>query len=252
MPIPDFDPAHLPRITVLDEAYHIPGLDKTRRVAVLCPHDYDQTDRRYPVLYLQDGQNLADEGAPYGNWAVDKRLAALRPHGGGEVIVVAVDHAEQRRLTEFAPFDHPEYGPGEGGRYVDFLTGVLKPQVDAAFRTRPERIHTGVGGSSMGGLISLYAGLVRPDVFSKWMIFSPSLWIAPAVYPQAAGFVPGATTRAYLYGGEREPGVAADLRRLRDHLDRRVDHRLHVHPEGKHNEYYWGEAFADALKWLYR
>ena len=252
MSLPDFNPDHLPRITLVDEAYEIPRLKKTRRVAVLCPHDYGRSDRRYPVLYLQDGQNLADDHAPYGNWAVDKRLAALVPTGAANVIVVAIDHAEQHRINEFSPFSHPAFGAGEGAGYVAFLTDTLKPYVDRNFRTLPDRIHTGVGGSSMGGLISLYAALTRPEVFSKAMVFSPSLWLASRVYALAATFQPPPGTRVYLYGGEQESvDMISSLRRLGVALGRRCTHHLHVSPHGRHNEASWGEAFAPALRWLF-
>jgi predicted alpha/beta superfamily hydrolase len=250
----------LPQIEVLGESFEIPVLGKHRRIAVMLPHDYhEQPERRYPVLYLQDGQNLYEDSAPFGTWAVHKRLALLAAHGFGDVIVVAIDHAEAYRIQEFSPFQHPELGKGEGDQYVQFISEELKPQIDSHYRTLPEREHTGIGGSSMGGLISLHAGLQRADLYSKLMIFSPSLWISTKVYEAAEAFCPEAPTRVYLYAGARESrDLLPSVRRLHasfckgaEQSDSLLTVELAIHPEGNHSEYFWGEAFPHALHWLF-
>ena len=148
-------PPYLPQIEVISDKFEIPQLIKTRRIAALLPHDYYKTNKKYPVLYLQDGQNLFDDYAPFGSWEVDKKLALLQRKGLGDVIVIAIDHAKEERIKEYNPGGNPKLGKGQGREYVRFLAETLKPFVDKTFRTKPDRLNTGIGGSSMGGLISI-------------------------------------------------------------------------------------------------
>jgi predicted alpha/beta superfamily hydrolase len=216
------------------------------------------------VLYLQDGQNLYEESAPFGTWAVDKHMARLSAEGFGDVIIVAIDHAEQYRIKEFSPFEHPKLGQGEGDLYIHFIVEELKPFIDSRYRTMPTRENTGIGGSSMGGLISIYAGFLRPDVYSKLMVFSPSLWVSSRIYDYARHYQPYHTTRMYLYGGEKE-GRSSDIGhfmkmmlQMKEEMDQvarkypnALDVTLSSNPEGMHSEYFWGEEFPKALKWLF-
>ncbi|NUO02954.1 MAG: hypothetical protein HUU01_20285 [Saprospiraceae bacterium] len=247
----------LPKIRIISESFQIPQLIKTRRIAALLPHDYDHTNRRYPVLYLQDGQNLFDDYAPFGSWGVDKKLAELAEKGLGNVIVIAIDHASEARIAEFTPSYPTRLGIGEGKKYARFLKETLKPYVDANFRTLPDREHTGIGGSSMGGLISIYAGLMFPEVYSKLMIFSPSLWVAPNIHFHSGNLKTSYGTKIYLYGGGAESaGMAPSLKRIKETLEQQgqgsnMDIRLVIDPRGRHNEARWGKEFPRAIKWLF-
>ncbi|MBC7884125.1 MAG: carbohydrate esterase, partial [Saprospiraceae bacterium] len=187
-----------PRIEILDQAYEIPQLGRSRRISVLLPHDYLKTDKRYPVLYLHDGQNLFDEYAPYGNWGVDKSLQALAQKGLGDVIIVAIDHGGVLRIQEYLPYSTPRYTEAEGHLYLRFMLEDLKPMIDSKYRVLTDRNSTGIGGSSLGGLISLYAGFEHMDVFGKMMIFSPSLWISEEIYRKANEYQPTGPTDIYL------------------------------------------------------
>ena len=193
-----------PRIEILDEAYEIPQLGRKRRIAVLLPHDYYQSDKKYPVLYLHDGQNLFDEYAPYGNWGVDKSLEKLARNGLGDVIIVSIDHGGVLRIQEYMPYSTPRYTESEGHLYLKFMLDDLKPMIDNKYRVIRDRESTGIGGSSLGGLISLYAGFEYPEIFGKKMIFSPSLWISEEIYHKARAFKPGGPTDIYLYAGGME------------------------------------------------
>ncbi len=247
----------LPQIRILSEAFEMPHPIKTRRVAALLPHDYDRTDRHYPVLYLQDGQNLFDEYAPFGNWGVDKKLAHMAERGYGDIIIVAIDHAEEDRIKEFTPSSNTRLGSGDGKMYVRFLTEILKPHIDNHFRTLHDRQHTGIGGSSMGGLISIYAGLMYPEVYSKLMVFSPSLWVAPNIHFHSINLNNTLETKIYLYGGEAESvNMIPNLKRFRSALEdqgtgARLEFELNVDPYGQHNEARWGEEFPRAVEWLF-
>ena len=253
-----FPDQFLPTIEVLNDDVDLPENIRTRRIAALLPHNYHQTDRYYPVLYLQDGQNLFDDYAPYGNWAVDKRLAQLQKEGCGDVIVIAIDHAMDKRIVEFTPTTATtRFGKGQGRSYVRFLAEVLKPYIDKKFRTLPDRHNTGIGGSSMGGLISIYGGMMYPQVYGRLMIFSPSLWVTPNIPFQLLNLRASYSGRVYLYEGKKESEtMVPNLKRLRKALENQagMDHlefMLSIDPHGEHNEGRWGEEFPNALKWLF-
>lgn len=252
-----FNADFYPNIEIISEAFEMPQLIKTRRVAALLPHDYYNTDKRYPVLYLQDGQNLFDDYAPYGSWGVDKRLAVLAERGMGDLIVVSIDHAKEERIAEFTPSTRTQLGSGNGKKYVRFLADTLKPYVDTHFRTRPERIHTGIGGSSMGGLISIYAGFTYPEVFSKLLIFSPSLWVAPNIHFHAINFHSSLDTKIYIYAGaEESKNMVPNINRFKtaieqQQLDAHITFNLSIDPGGQHNEARWGQEFPKAVEWLF-
>ncbi|MEZ4983507.1 MAG: alpha/beta hydrolase-fold protein [Saprospiraceae bacterium] len=248
----------LPIIEIIDQQFNIPDPVRTRRIAALLPWNYYQTDRRYPVLYLQDGQNLFDDYAPYGNWAVDKRLAQLHEIGMGDVIIIAIDHAADKRIVEFTPTSATtRFGKGQGRQYARFLAHELKPWIDRQYRTLPDFNHTGVGGSSMGGLISIYAAMMYPQVYGKMMVFSPSLWVTPNIPFQLMNMQAPFKGRVYLYGGRKESdSMIPNLERLKKAMeDSAGEHkpvfRLSIDPQGEHNEARWGEEFPRALQWLY-
>lgn len=249
---------HSPIIKVIEEAFEIPQLGKKRRITALLPSDYEKSEKSYPVLYLQDGQNLFDDNAPYGNWAIDRTLADLQEKGIGEMIVIAIDHGRKERIKEYTPFVETKFGPGDGKKYLRFVTDTLKPYVDRTFRTLKTREHTGLGGSSLGGLISIYGSLLYPEVYGKLMIFSPSLWLTPKIPFEIIHFYNPLDTKIYLYAGGKEsetmlPNVHKFLEALKKKgLDGgNVEFELSVDVNGEHNEYFWGREFPKAVEWLF-
>ncbi len=251
-------PDYMPRIEVISDKVKAPPLGRKRRIAVLLPHDYDETEKRYPVIYLQDGQNLLDYRSPYGNWHIDHRLAEMAQEGIGDVIVVAIDHADKDRIREFSPPEVTKFGVSVGRQYAAYMVDELKPYVDKHFRTLPDRAHTGIGGSSMGGLISIYSGFLHPEVFGRLMIFSPSLWLTPKIYFQAINFFNPFHTKIYLYaGGNEGTSMIPNVQRLKAALHRRgldgskIEFNLSIDPDGEHNEARWGEEFPKAVRWLF-
>lgn len=252
-----YRPENLPKIVVINEAFEIPELIRTRRVAALLPHDYYETDKRYPVLYLQDGQNLFDDDAPYGSWGVDKQLASMTARGMGDLIVVAIDHADAKRTSEFTPSFKTKLGHGDGRNYSRFLAKTLKPYIDGNFRTLPEPEHTGIGGSSMGGLISIYAGLIYPEVYDRLMVFSPSLWVMPKIPFHLMKLSHKFRGKVYLYGGAAESkNMVPNMMRLEEELKKQtggeqVEFRTEIDPDGQHNEARWGKEFPKAVEWLF-
>ena len=175
-----YRPSQLPKIHLISQEFEIPQLNKTRKIWALLPHDYDTSTEHYPVLYLHDAQNLFNENAEFGNWQIDKKLAVMSDYGIGKIIVIAVEHGEKERLIEYN-VGKTLLGKGSGKQYIRFITDTLKPFVDKTYRTKPDRDNTGIGGSSMGGLVSIFSGLIYPEVFGKLMVFSPSLWVIPKI-----------------------------------------------------------------------
>lgn len=183
-----------------------PQLNNQRDLLVYLPQSYKESNKRYPVLYMQDGQNLFDAATSFaGEWYVDETMEALGQEGV-EAIVVGIPNAGEKRLDEYSPFRQLNIGGGLGDDYLSFLTNTVKPLIDDTFRTWPEREHTAIIGSSMGGFISLYGFFHFPQVFGLAGIMSPSFWFARgAIYTDVenAPFSPG---KIYLDVGTRELG----------------------------------------------
>jgi predicted alpha/beta superfamily hydrolase len=199
-----------PTVSVLSEEFQMTELGRSRKVWIYLPPGYSSGSSRYPVLYMHDGQNVFDNATSFvGEWGVDETLDSLNALGDKDVIVVAVDHGGDRRFDEYSPWKNAKYGGGEGGKYVDFLVKTLKPYIDSHYRTIPDRLNTAIAGSSMGGLISLYAILKYPDVFSKAGIFSPAFWVAPEAYAFIAQAPPlRPDSRLYFVIGAQEAANA--------------------------------------------
>lgn len=252
-----YRPSQLPQVHLISEEFEIPQLNKKRKVWALLPHDYDTSDEHYPVLYLQDAQNLFNETSPFGNWQIDKKLAVMSDYGIGKIIIIAIEHAEKERLLEYN-VGKTLLGEGQGKKYIRFVTDTLKPFVDKNFRTKPEREFTGIGGSSMGGLVSIFSGLMYPEVYGKLMIFSPSLWVIPKIKFSFLDFFEPMETKIYLYaGGDESETMVKHVKKFKKRLLKREGIRermkvnLSINMEGKHNETYWSDEFPKAIEWLF-
>ncbi|MGE6396128.1 alpha/beta hydrolase [Chryseobacterium scophthalmum] len=254
-----FKDEFFPIVEVISEEFYIPQLDRYRKVWALLPYDYYISDKKYPVLYLQDAQNLFNEGSAYGNWEIDKKLSILAEYGRGDVIVIAVEHGSEDRIKEYI-FDNDNVANGsEGKKYIRFVTDTLKPFIDEHYRTKKDRENTGIGGSSLGALISLYSGFLYPEVYSKLLIFSPSLWIEPNNnFPMMSFRVPF-KTKIYLYGGEQEGAkMVKRIQVFENYLKRwekknlfDFEFKTNINPDGEHSEFYWSQEFPRAIEWLF-
>jgi predicted alpha/beta superfamily hydrolase len=199
-----------------------PQLENQRDILVYLPPSYETGEARYPVLYMHDGQNLFDPATSFsGEWHVDGTMEMLGRRGI-EAIVVAVPNMGEHRLDEYSPFREPKLGGGKGDQYLDFLAETVKPIIDRDFRTLADREHTCIAGSSMGGLISLYAFFRNSAAFGVAGVMSPALWFAQRAifeYVEKAPFAPG---KIYLDIGTREgKETLTDVRRMRDVLIRK-------------------------------
>jgi predicted alpha/beta superfamily hydrolase len=223
-----------------------------RRIWVYLPDSYAIDSKRYPVLYMQDGQNLFDVKESFsGEWQIDEYLDTIKDAG----IVVGIDNGGPSRLNEYNPNDHPDYGIGHGKAYLEILVHILKPYIDKNFRTLPDAATTAIAGSSMGGLISFYAGLYHPDVFGNVGVLSPSFWMVPDLQHQIAATLgkQHKGQRYYFYGGGREgenmvelvQDAAATMKRKG-----KCDVTLLVREKGVHSEESWRRVFPDFYHWL--
>ncbi len=251
-----FKQSYLPQVLLISDEFEIPQLNKTRKIWALLPHDYDKSNERYPVMYLQDAQNLFNEDSPYGNWEIDKKLAVMAEYNVGKIIIIAIEHGEEEREKEFNVGKNL-LGAGQGKQYIKFISETLKPFVDNQFRTKVEREFTGVGGSSMGGLISIFCGLLYPKLYGKIMAFSPSLWDAPKI-TIGTDNENNEPTNIYLYaGGDESENLIEKVKSFKNKMIASEDVKdkmkinLSINEKGKHNETYWSDEFPKAIEWLY-
>jgi predicted alpha/beta superfamily hydrolase len=229
-----------------------------RSLLVYTPASYARGDARYPVIYMQDGQNLFDPATSFaGDWGL-KGALAWASRRGVEAIVVGIPNRGTARINEYTPFADQKVGGGGGDDYLDYIVHRIKPLIDERFRTLPDPGHTGIGGSSLGGLISLYAYFTRPDVFGFTAALSPSLWFANGAILDLIEQSARPRGRVYLDVGLKEgPAHVALARRLRDLLiakgyDPRGNLRWVEDREGRHHESAWGRRFRKALPFLLR
>ena len=225
--------------------------DEPRSAYVYVPDAFEEDpEARYPVLYMFDGHNVFfDEDATYGkSWGMADFTAATQL----PVIIAAVEcnhHPDNGRLSEYSPFtfDNPEVGHvrGRGHTTMEWLVNTFKPYIDANYPTLPDREHTFIGGSSMGGLMSLYALLQYNDVFSRAAALSPSIWVSPEKLSGLVGrakLAPG--TVLYMDYGSREMGNHEGMRRgfaemCSKVLTRGIHLTSRIVPGGTHSEASW-------------
>jgi predicted alpha/beta superfamily hydrolase len=238
------------------------SLRNQRDIVVYLPPDYDQQpERRYPVLYLHDGQNLFDAATAFNgqDWHVAQTADYAISAGLVEpLIVVGLYNTGKTRLREYTPTSVPRLGGGRADRYAKFLIEEVKPVVDRDYRTRQEASQTGIGGSSLGGLVSIYLGLKFSSVFGKIAALSPSIWWNQRVivrFAQAAPVEP--RPRIWLDIGTREgPRIVDDVEKFRDVLLSKgwqYDRDLHYERvEGaEHNEAAWAARVGPFLQFLF-
>lgn len=235
---------------------HSLELGNSRDLHIYLPPGYETSEQRYPVMYMHDGQNLFDHHLSFsGAWgANDAADAAARL--GYPVIMVGIANVGESRINEYSPFVDPDIGGGQADRYLTFLLNDVKTRIDREFRTLADRDNTVIGGSSMGGLVSLYAFFRHPEVFGATCVQSPALWFGGGAmfnYVRAAALHPG---RIYLDVGRREgEATLQNARRIR----RQLLNKGFIHDQtlkwvedwrGNHHEFAWGRRLKKALPFL--
>jgi predicted alpha/beta superfamily hydrolase len=247
------------------------GLSERRVLAYLPPGYRSEGVRTYPVVYLQDGQNVFDERTSTvgQEWRADEAAEELALRGR-PCVIVAVESNPASRMAEYGPWEHCGPGPwveaasegmvgGKASEYVSFLVDEIVPLVESSFRVRSDAAARGIGGSSMGGLVSLYAALSRPGLFGFCAALSPSLWFAGERVLSWVRERSDPSLRVYLDVGLPEGGPPVDgvpenvgnLRRLARELSgRTAGVRCVEDPVGQHNEAAWARRFPNVLAWF--
>lgn len=238
------------QVKVIDTAFLIPQLKRTRRVWIYLPEGYSGSATAYPVLYMHDGQNVFDDATSFsGEWGVDEFVDSTKLK---KVIVVAVDHGGNRRINEYCPYEMEKFGKGEGDAYVDFLANTLKPYIDKNYRTLPQAATTLIAGSSMGGLISMYAVLKYPGIFGVAGVFSPAFWVGPAIFDDIKKMGGSVNGKIYFYGGGKESeSMVPEMLRAAGQMSKISPATVTsvVRDEGKHIESRWRIEFPLFYQW---
>jgi predicted alpha/beta superfamily hydrolase len=256
----------------------------TRFLRVWLPPGYDDAenrDRRYPALYLNDGQNLFEAATSFTGveWQVDETADRLiRENAIAPMIIVGIDNAGKARVREYMPYRSLSLQSlslqslslqpvvmmmrSRGNCYPDFLLKEVMPFIGRNYRVATGCENTSLGGSSLGALIALYTAMVRPGVVGKLLLESPSLWAANRQIIRESRSVKEWPERVYLGTGtaelgnpDRDRSVVDDVRELHAILrrcgldERRL--RLQIEEGGTHHESAWARRFPEALRFLY-
>ncbi|EIG4048262.1 alpha/beta hydrolase [Escherichia coli] len=264
------------------QSFPMPQLASSREIRILLPASYYESDVSYPVLYMHDGQNLFDKSVSFGPhvWDIPEAVDAFFPNSQYDgVIIVGIDNASSHgkfsRMDEYSPwplntsFPLPgwdpdvDYSGGKGALYVDFIVNTLKNYIDSNFRTLPDRNNTAIAGSSMGAYISLFAAILRLDVFSKVGVFSPALWFNDSamlnfiqennIFADLTVYLDVGTLETsgmredfpevYISGAEK---LCVSLRKQRN-----VTIDYHLWGGDTHSESAWAKRFPEILKLFY-
>jgi predicted alpha/beta superfamily hydrolase len=237
-----------------------PQLGNTRTLRIYLPPSYGQNPlKRYPVLYMHDGQNLFEASTSFGGveWQVDEMANSLMNNGQmDEVIVVGMDNVGSNRIYEYTPCCDPQYGGGGADVYERFILETVKPYIDQNYRTLPSNKNTAIMGSSLGGLVSFYIGQRHPEVFSKLAGMSSSFWWNnQALTLQVEASTVKVPVNIYIDAGTNSDGLT-ETTRMRDALvaDGYVqgkDLYYYVAQGASHNESSWAARLNIPLTYLF-
>ena len=245
-------------VKIMSTNFFMPEYNRTRRIWIYFPPGYETSEASYPVLYMHDGQNLFDANTSFaGEWKVDETLNSLAAQGKRVPIVVGIDNGPER-IAEYTPWTNPQYGGGDGDKYMQFIIETLKPYVDQHYRTLPDRENTGIMGSSLGGLISHYGALKYQSTFSKAGLFSPSYWFSDNIWSFTHDMGKKQEMKFFQLCGTAESvniDMPKAIQRMKDSLvsigfaQDKIFNKVVV--GGQHNEQLWREAFGEAYLWLF-
>lgn len=232
-----------------------PQLNGTKKIWVYLPKDYTSSTKKYPVIYMHDGQNLFDATTSYvGEWNVDEILDSIN----AKAIVIGIEHGGDKRIEELTPFKHEKYGGGKADAYLEFIVNTLKPKIDATYRTKTGKKNTAIFGSSLGGLVSFYAAIKYPETFGKVGCFSPSFWFGRNEMNDLLAKTKDFDTKIYFLCGDNEgdADVIPDMKNVEHWVNTKRCECKKLNKEvivkgGQHNEKLWRENFKKAYLWLF-
>ncbi len=240
-----------PQVSIFEIA--APQLDTIKKIWIYLPKEYANSNKKYPVIYMHDGQNLFDRESSYaGEWRIDESLDSIKDAAS---IVVGIGHGGKKRIEELTPFQNERYGGGGGNKYLAFIRESLKPHIDSVYRTKPEPENTTIFGSSLGGLISFYAAIKYPETFGKAGIYSPAFWINEDIYDWITlQDLTGHSKLIFLSGTKESEGMVGDMEKMIKLLQNKglekENYNVLIIEGGRHNEELWSKNFPSSFIWL--
>lgn len=247
-------------VQILNTTFFMPQLNTSRKIWLYLPPDYYTSTKTYPVLYMEDGQNLFDNATSFsGEWQVDETLNTLFNQGDYGAIVVGIDNGGGERLNEYSPWVNSQYNAGgKGDEYMQFVAETLKPFIDSNFRTKSQSQFNALLGSSMGALISVYGACEFPSTFEKVGVLSPAFWFS---LTDLKNYITTNTNnidnlRMYFVAGQNESSsMIPNINTIKNNLITKGMTNLNVFTKfdsyGTHSESYWRGEFGAAYKWLF-
>ncbi len=234
---------------------YAPQLHTTKKIWLYLPKNYANSNKKYPVIYMHDGQNLFDAKTSYvGEWQIDETLDSLN----AQVIIVGIEHGGEKRMEELTPYKNEKFGGGNADNYLEFIVKTLKPFIDKNYRTKTKSNNTCIFGSSLGGLVSFYAALKYPEVFGKVGAFSPSFWFNRKEIFDLMEQTKNFKIKIYFLCGDNEgdDDMVRDLNKMEFAINTKrcsckmLNQKIIV-KGGQHNEKLWREGFEKAYLWLF-
>jgi predicted alpha/beta superfamily hydrolase len=237
-------------------------VSKKRDIIVYTPGIYEKRrDLRFPILYLEDGQNLFDAATsfiPGMYWHVGETADSLIAQGAIQPLIIVGIYNTDKRLNEYTPTRDKKLGGGRADRYGRMLVEELKPFIESNYRVLPDPANTGLGGSSLGGLLTVYLGLKYPSVFGKLAVLSPSVWWNQRAILDFVAHTPVENrSQIWLDAGTKEgASTVQNVTALHHSLVQRGwqdSHDLHFEliPDGQHNEDAWAARVGPFLEFLF-
>ena len=251
--------------------FYSPQLDNYRTIIIYLPDNYEYEKNRYQVLYMHDGNNIFDAKTSFSGieWMVDETVEKLIKMNEIEKIIVVGIYNTSDRINEYSPYIDDIRGGGKGDSYIKFIKETLKPFIDKNYRTKCGRDYTGIAGSSLGGLISLYAVFEYPEIFGKAGIISPALyWSDLKIINMIESKKLEYKLKLWIDIGTDEFEETGVLKWYENAVENceilenaiknqnkssvMIDYKFSIIKGGRHNEYWWSLRTEDVLKYLFK
>ena len=240
-------------VQVINPVFSYYTQSPARKIWLYLPSNYTSSTKKYPVLYLQDGQNIFDAyTAAFNEWGVDEYLDSAIKNGAPPCIVVAIENSIQR-INEYNPYNHEKYGRGKGDEYINFIINEVKPYIDENYRTLTTKENTIIAGSSLGGLISLYASIQHADVFGKVGCLSPAFWIANGLNADLENASNEIKSKYFFSIGWLEGQENIDnVLQVQENLGKNTACMIYsiISSNAKHDEANWRNIFPIFYQWI--
>lgn len=245
-------------VAILFDSFPAKSLNTTKQISIYLPPSYEKSKKRYPVIYMNDGESLFDQAYTDNGkeWKLDEVLDTLNQKGKGEFIIIGISSGE-RRFAEYSPYATKNLKEPKGKAYLSFIINDLLPYINENFRTKKGPKNTSIGGSSMGGLISYFAALEYSNVFGSAAVFSPAYWNSISIDSlKSETFYKSQSikSRIFLYAGGAEgiqtlPSTLSEIQTLLT-KNKEIKTALLINKEGMHQEKYWTDPFKQFILWL--